>query len=102
MTNKTLNENIRELRQRAGLNQVEFAKKMGITKQCVSNWENDNVVPSVDMLIKLADFFKTSTDYLLGRTTEKMIDISELNEEQGAHIMLVVKDFSKMNKKQIG
>ena len=53
----SLNENIKKLRISKGLNQVEFAKLIGVTKQRASNWENDNVVPSVDMLCKLADFF---------------------------------------------
>ena len=76
-----------------GLNQVEFAKRMGVTKQCVSNWENDNVVPSVDMLIKIADFFKVTTDYLLGRTSNNYIDVTGLSNEQRAHICLIIKDF---------
>lgn len=88
-----LNENIRWLRMQFGLNQVEFAKRMGVTKQCVSNWENDNVVPSVDMLIKIADFFKVTTDYLLGRTSNNYIDVTGLSNEQRAHICLIIKDF---------
>jgi len=71
-----------------GLNQVEFARKMNVTKQCVSNWENDNVQPSIEMLTKLADFFKVSTDFLLGRSESKAIDVSELSDEQIAHIRL--------------
>ena len=63
-----LNDNIRNLRIARGLNQVEFAKRLGVTKQCISNWENDNVVPSIEMLCKIADFFEVSTDYLLGRS----------------------------------
>ena len=43
-----LNENIKQLRLQNGLSQVEFAKIMGVTKQCVSNWENDNVLPSIE------------------------------------------------------
>jgi len=78
-----------------GLNQVEFARKMNVTKQCVSNWENDNVQPSIEMLTKLADFFKVSTDFLLGRSESKAIDVSELSDEQIAHIRLLVKDFGK-------
>ena len=54
-----LNENIRELRLAAGLNQVEFAQKMNVTKQCVSNWENDNVQPSIEMLVRMADFSRS-------------------------------------------
>ena len=98
--NFSLNENIKRLRTKAGLNQVEFAKKMGVTKQCVSNWENDNVVPSVEMLVKLADFFKVTTDFLLGRETENLIVADGLTEEQKAHIRLLVKDFSDINKKK--
>lgn len=61
----SLNENIKRLRISHGMNQVEFARLLGVTKQCVSNWENDNVLPSIDMLTKIADVFKVRTDYLL-------------------------------------
>lgn len=78
-----------------GLNQVEFAKKLNVTKQCVSNWENDNVLPSIEMLLKLADFFKVSTDYLLGRSETKTIDVTELSDEQIAHLRLIINDLGK-------
>ena len=94
--NFTLDENIKRLRMKFGLNQVEFAKKLGVTKQCVSNWENDNVVPSVDMLVKIADFFKVSTDSLLGRDVAGYIDASKLSEEQRAHICLIINDFQTL------
>ena len=93
----TLSENIKRLRQAKGLNQVELAKRLGVTKQCVSNWENDNVVPSIEMLIKIADFFNVTTDYILGRNDKVLIDVSKLTDEQIAHISLIVVDFSKLN-----
>ncbi len=93
-----LNENIKILRQQNGLNQVEFARIMNVTKQCVSNWENDNVVPSVEMLIKLADYFKVSTDYLLGRENGEKINVYGLTAEQIAHISMIVRDFYEANK----
>ena len=68
-----LNENIRKLRTATGINQVEFAKRMGVTKQCVSNWENDNILPSVEMLVKIAEFFGVSTDSLLGLSDKQTI-----------------------------
>ena len=92
-----LNENIRKLRVARGLSQVEFAKMMCVTKQCVSNWENDNVVPSIDMLCKIADFFGVSTDYLLGRVETRVIEVSNLTEAQVAHITSIVKDLEKLN-----
>ena len=92
-----LNENIKRLRLARGLNQVEFAKVMGVSKQCVSNWENDNVMPSIEMLIKIADFFNVTTDYILGRNEKVYIDASGLTDEQVGHISLVVSDMSKLN-----
>ena len=82
MNNCTLNENIKKLRIAKGLNQVEFAKFLSVTKQCVSNWENDNVQPSVEMLIKIAEFFAVSTDFLLGRTSSLLINADGLTNEQ--------------------
>ena len=92
-----LNENIRKLRIARGMNQVEFAKTINVTKQCVSNWENDNVVPSIDMLCKIADFFGVSTDYLLGRVEKRVVDVSNLTEEQICHITSIIKDLAKLN-----
>ena len=61
-----LNQRIRELRLARKMSQVELAKALYVTKQSVSNWENDNIQPSVEMLMKLAKVFSVSTDYLLG------------------------------------
>ena len=87
-----LNENIKKLRVERGLNQVEFAKKINVTKQCVSNWENDNVVPSVEMLVRLADFFSVSTDYLLGRSEQRVLNVDGLDDAKVAHLTLLVSD----------
>ena len=95
----SLSENIRQLRISRGMNQVELAKRIGVTKQCVSNWENDNVLPSVEMLVKIADVFNVSTDHLLGRERKSYVDISALTEEQRGHISLIVTDLKKANRK---
>ena len=91
-----LNENIKRLRMARGLNQVEFAKAMGVSKQCVSNWENDNVMPSIEMLVKMANFFNVTTDYVLGRTEKTYIDVTGLTSEQISHISLIVSDILKV------
>lgn len=90
---QSLNENIRQLRMQQGWNQVEFAAKLGVTKQCVSNWENDNVLPSIEMLSRLADLFHVSTDYLLGREAKAVLDVGGLSEQQIAHLRLLIGDF---------
>ncbi len=93
----SLHENIQKLRTNAGLNQVEFAKQIGVTKQCVSNWENDNVLPSAEMLVRISDFFKVPLEVLLGREDRKIIDATELTDEQYAHVRLIVKDLAESN-----
>ena len=81
-----------------GINQVEFARRIGVSKQCVSNWENDNVLPSIEMLIKLADFFNVTTDYLLGRETKSVINAEGLKEKEIAHINAIINDIKQTRK----
>ena len=88
----TLNENIRKLRIAKGINQVEFAKQIGVTKQCVSNWENDNILPSVEMLVKIANFFSVSTDSLLGLQKDNVIFVDGLSESEISHVRAIVQD----------
>ena len=90
-----LNVRIKELRIAHNLTQVEFANKLSVAKQTVSNWENNNIQPSIDMLIKIADYFGVSTDYLLGRSNDNSLDISKLTSEQAAHIRMIISDISR-------
>ncbi len=85
-------EIIRDLRLNRGLSQVELAKELFVTKQCVSNWENGNIIPSVEMLIKIAKYFSVSTDYLLGLDDRRYIEITGLTEKQITHIQQIIGD----------
>ena len=87
-----LNQRIRLLRQARNISQVELAKRLGVTKQSVSNWENDNIQPSIEMLIRLAEFFSVSTDYLLGRDSGEYLDVSGLPKRVVAHLQLLIED----------
>lgn len=87
-----LNEKIKELRNARNLNQVQLGKSLSVTKQTISNWENDNIQPSINMLVKIANYFKVSTDYLLGLDEKKYVNISGLSDEQVAHIQLIIDD----------
>lgn len=91
----TLNENIRQLRITRNLSQVDLAKALGVTKQSISNWENNNIQPSIDMLIHLARFFSVSTDYLLGLNQQKYIEVSGLTDQQLAHVTAIINDIQR-------
>ena len=93
-----LNHQIRTLRLVRGMSQVELARRLGVTKQSVSNWENDNIQTSIEMLKKLADIFSVSTEYLLGLEKEEFIDVSGLPPGVVTHLRQVVEDFRILKK----
>lgn len=66
-----IGEIIKEERKKLGLTQHELAKKLNIPRSDISNWEIGFSQINIKNLIKLADFFNCSTDYLLGRTATK-------------------------------
>ena len=82
-----LNKRIHDLRVAQGYSQVALAKRLGVSKQAVSNWENDNIQPSIEMLIRLAELFSVSTDYLLGREAALQVDLSGLDEKVVGHLL---------------
>jgi transcriptional regulator with XRE-family HTH domain len=60
-------ERIRFLREEKELTQQQIAEAIGSTQQKISNYENETVEPDCETLIKLADFFGTTVDFVLGR-----------------------------------
>lgn len=93
----TLNENIKQMRLARNLSQVDLAKALGVTKQSVSNWENNNIQPSIDMLIRLSDFFSVSTDCILGLENRKYIEVTGLTDYQLSHITAIINDIRHHN-----
>ena len=87
-----ISDKIKKLRDSYNINQVELAKELGVTKQCVSNWENDNILPSIEMLIKLSKYFNVSTDYLLGLSSKLTINVDGLTENEIAHLKFFIND----------
>ncbi len=90
-------QRIKELRSNRGWNQVDLSKKLNITKQTVSNWENDNILPSIEMLIRLSEVFGVSTDYLLGLDKTPRISIEGLPDNVVAHISQLIDDYKILN-----
>ena len=88
-----LNQRIRELRLAFGWSQVELAGRLGVSKQTVSNWENDNIQPSIEMLIRIAKTFGVTTDYLVGMEDAVRLDISGLPTAFVAHLELLIEDY---------
>ena len=90
-----LNERIKELRLVKGISQVDLAKRLNVSKQSVSNWENDNIQPSIDVLVKLANVFNVSTDYMLGREVTRELDTEKLTNNELEHLQAIINDIRK-------
>lgn len=87
-----LGEQIKELRLNRNMSQVELAKKLFVSKQSVSNWENENIMPSVEMLIKISEIFGVTTDYLLGLSEKHTLNTDGLTDLQITHIQFLIDD----------
>ena len=74
-------ENLKKLRQSAGVSQQQLADVIGISQQSINKYENHNIEPDIATLKALADYFSTSVDYLIGHTDVKIKieNISHIN-----------------------
>lgn len=85
-------DRIKLLRHSYNLSQVQLAEKLKVSKQTVSNWENNNILPSVEMLISIASFFSVPTDYLLELDYRSYLETTGLSSEQLAHVQQIIND----------
>lgn len=86
---------IKEIREKYGLSQRELALQIGLPPQSMSRYENGQVEPNIETLIKLADFLHVSLDELIGRPTN-LINKMVLTEREQSIIEKVL----NMNEKQ--
>lgn len=89
---------IKLLREARNLTQVQLAEALHVSKQSICNWENENILPSIEMLIKLAEVFSVSTDYLLGLDARQTLDVSNLPPAVVAHLRMLIEDILKSGK----
>lgn len=88
-----LGSRIKELRKAQNINQDELAEKLFVSRQTISNWENDKSYPDIQSVLLLSEIFGVSVDQLLKGDVEKMERI--ITEQTQA-------DINKMNTYAIG
>lgn len=76
-----LSDKIINLRKRMGWSQEELAEKLSVSRQSVSKWELGAAIPDLDKVIKLADLFGVSTDYLL-KDEKETVEYSDGREDE--------------------
>lgn len=67
----TFGERLKKLREEQNLTQKALAEQLKTVRSTINKYEKNARKPEYDTLVKIADLFNTTTDYLLGRTEEK-------------------------------
>lgn len=87
---RLIGERIRQLRSGRNMTQAVLAQRLGVTKSVISAYENGMRYPSYDVLLKLADIFGVSTDYLLGHSRQNVVDVTGLTPNQVEGVIALV------------
>lgn len=77
-------QRLKQLRSNKHLTQAQVAQRIGVTTSMVSSYETDIRLPSYEVLIKIANLFGVTVDYLLCREDKRFLDISTLSDEEAA------------------
>ena len=93
-------ENLKKLREDARVSQRILAENIGVSQQSINKYENHNIEPDIETLVRMADYFDTSVDYLIGHSSERRRQESirsfDLNEKEAA----LVENYRKFSSKQ--
>ena len=103
MGNTNTGSRIKELRTRRRMSQTDLASILSVAPSTISAYELNERTPSPEKLIRLADLFHTTVDYLLCRQNnspineEDLIYIGALSEKQKVFLRKVVQDLDDLN-----
>lgn len=94
-----IGERLKKLRLGNCLRQDQVARLVRVERSAVSLWENGLRQPSYQTLVRLADVYGVTTDFLLGRDTNKLLDLSGLSAIEETMITQLVATMAAKNKK---
>lgn len=91
---------LKQLRDEVGISQKALADAIGVSQQSVNKYENHNIEPDIGTLIRIADYFNTTVDYLIGHSTVRRrieeVRVCELNEQESK----MIEQYRKLTAKQ--
>jgi len=94
----TLGQHITALRKAKGFSQNELGKKVATSGDIIGRYERDEVNPSIEVIIKIADAFEVSIDFLVGKTDfeldndtlQRIQDVSTLPADEKKQVFMVI------------
>ncbi len=93
-----MGQKIKQLRTQRNISQIALAKQLGVSKSVISSYENDIHYPPYDVLLQIARLFGVSTDYLLGASGNRSINVDGLTDIQIEAITIIVDELKATNK----
>ena len=93
-----LGERLKACREKSRLSQRAVAEKLHISAGLVSDYENGHRTPSSEKLVRLADIYNCSIDFLVGRSRSNdtyIVNISKLNDEEKEAVAHLIDTFTK-------
>lgn len=90
---------LKKLRLESGISQKELAEKLGVSPTNIYNYEIGRTQPSIEWLIKIADFFDVSVDYLIERVDD-FGNVKKSNVEIDKTTKELLKILSMFNERQ--
>lgn len=95
----TFASRLKQLRLNKNLRQEQVANLIGVNKSAISTYENNTRQPSFEILVRLATLYRVSTEYLLGRTDSRSLDLSGLTDEEAAAVSEIVAIMTQKNER---
>lgn len=95
----TFDSRLKQLRLNKNLRQEQVANLIGVNKSAISTYENNTRQPSFEILVRLATLYRVCTDYLLGRTDCRSLDLSGLTDEEAVAVSEIVAIMTQNNER---
>lgn len=93
-------KNLKKLRTEKGMSQKQLADVISFSQQSINKYENHDIEPDIATLIKIADFFDTSVDYLIGhsdvRRKIEAVQFNDLNTDESK----LISEYRKLSSKK--
>ncbi|MDO5407861.1 MAG: helix-turn-helix transcriptional regulator [Eubacteriales bacterium] len=89
-------ERIRELREKNDFTQSELARRLYVTRSSVNAWEMAISIPSTEKITELCQVLHTSSDYLLGLSSEEVICLNQYSFEEKEILYRLMKYFDEV------
>ena len=92
--------NLKRIREKRHITQIKLSTEVEVSQEAISAYESGKALPSVETLIKLANYLNTSTDYLLG-LTDNDLKVNDIKSNDYDELISVYNRLDKDAKKDI-